>query len=234
MTEFTKSNPRPTTNASNGLINNAYNFIVSKPPTLLKSLTLVNSQIRDEFLKIFSQKVLFQYTLDASAPDTAPLWKTPGHILSTMRTVRLKVLANPGIAEEFDPRRVTGNWALKDRVFAMVESMTKLEDLRLSIQASGNQLWNPLWLWHYTSQAFKESNVKAFKRMSFDLEGLNMHMHEPNHLERSRRGNWEWRCAQDHFLQYDCDGPQDIRQFCSALYAECNICDPDASSSTTI
>jgi hypothetical protein len=234
MIEITKSTPKPTSNTANDFFNNALNFIVSKPPTLLKSLTLVNSQIREEFLRMFCQKVIFQYTLDASAPDTAPFWKTPTQILDTMRTVRLKILANPGIVEEFDPRRVTGNWELKDRVFAMVNSMTKLEDLKLSIQASGNQLWNPIWLWHYTSQAFKESNVKAFKRMSFDLEGLNMHMHEPNHLERSDDGSWEWRCAQNHFLREDCDGPQPIRKFCSALYADCVVCDPDASSNTTI
>jgi len=234
INETFKPAAKPRGNTANKMFQSALNFIIPKPPTLLKSLTLVNSQIRQEFLAVFSQKALFKYTLDATNPDIASFWKTPDTILDCMRTVRLKVLANPGIVSEFDPRQVEGDWELKDRVFAIVDSMTRLEDLRLSIQASGNQLWNPLWLWHYTSQAFKESKVTAFKSMTFHLEGPNMHMHEPNHLERGHHGNWEWRCAQNHFLREDCAGPQNIRKFCSALYAECIVCDPDASGNFTL
>jgi hypothetical protein len=142
-----------------------------------------------------------------------------------MRVVRLKILANPGLVDEFDPRRATGSWPLRDRVFKLMQNMTNLVDLRLSIEACGNQLWNPIWLWHYTSQAFKLSNVRAFKRMSFDLEGWNMR--EPNHLERNSHGDWEWRCAANHVVLADTVGHQPVRDFCAAIYAECKICEPD-------
>lgn len=195
------------------------------PPTpAFHALTLVNHQIREEFLQIYCQVSPFRFTLDASHPDGAALWKVSQSSLSQMRSVRLKILANPGIVGDFDPRQVSGSWTLRDRVFALMASMTKVEDLRLSIQAVGNQLWNPIWLWHYTSQAFKVSEIYAFRRMSFDLEGWNMK--EPNHLERNEKGFWEWRCAGNHFVQADTDGPQLIRKFCAALYADCRICDP--------
>jgi hypothetical protein len=193
-----------------------------QPTPVFRALTLVNHQIREEFLQIYRKVLPFRFTLDASQTDDASLWKVSPDSLASMRSVRLNILANPGIVGEFDPREVTGSWSLRDRVFELIESMTRLEDLRLSIQACGNQLWNPIWLWHYTSQAFKVSEVHAFSRMSFDLEGWNMR--EPNHLQRIK-GVWEWRCSDNHFVQADTDGPQPIRSFCASLYAECRICE---------
>jgi len=200
-----------------------HSWLIRTRTPIFKALTLVNHEIRAEFLQIFRQKAMFRFTLDASHPESANLWKIPLSILSSMRTVRLKILANPGLVGEFDPRRATGDWILRDRVFELMQKMTHLEDLRLSIQACGNQLWNPIWLWHYTSQAFKVSDIQAFKRMSFDLEGWNMR--EPNHLERNDRGVWEWKCAENHFVLPDTDGPQPIRSFCAAIYAECKVCE---------
>jgi len=194
------------------------------PTPVFRALTLVNHQIRGEFLQMYRQLLPFRFTLDASQADGASLWKVSPQSLALMRSVRLKILANPGIVGvgNFDPREVTGSWILRDRVFVLMECMTKLADLSLSIQASGNQLWNPLWLWHYTSQAFKVSNIHAFRRMSFEMEGWNLR--EPNHLERIN-GLWEWRCADNHLIQADTDGPQPIRKFCEALYKECQVCD---------
>lgn len=198
--------------------------LIPPPSSLFHSLTLVNHIIRDEFVQIYCQKAVFNFTLEASDVDTDPFWRVSSHVLSQMRTVRLNILANPGTVGEFDPRRVTGSWKLRDRVFGVMRRMTNLEDLRLSIQASGNQMWNPILLWHYTSQAFKVSEVKAFKRMSFDLPGWNLR--EPNHLERNLFGGWEWRCTNNHIIQLDTDGPQPIRSFCAALYNPCRVCDP--------
>jgi hypothetical protein len=221
--EANQQSPKSKGGTTTSRINQAIRALIPPPTPLFHAMTLVNRCVREEFLQIYYQKALFRFTLDASHADTAPFWKVPNLVLSSMRTVRLKILANPGIVGEFDPRRVTGSWNLRDRVFGLIDDMHKLEDLRLSIQACGNQLWNPIWLWHYTSQAFKVSEVKAFKRMSFDLEGWNMR--EPNHLERNEDGLWDWRCADNHFVQLDTDGPQPIRSFCAALYAECRICD---------
>jgi hypothetical protein len=211
-------------------IPDAIRALIPPPTPMYHAMTQVNRCMLEEFLQIYSQNAIFRFTLDASHAESASFWKVPDHILSSMRTVRLKVLANPGIVGEFDPRRETGSWNLRDRVFGLIDRMEKLEDLRLSIQAVGNQLWNPIWLWHYTSQAFKVSEVKAFKRMSFDLEGWNVR--EPNHLERNENGLWEWRCAENHYVLSDTDGPQPIRSFCAALYAECRICHPTEGSDT--
>lgn len=116
-------------------------------------------------------------------------------------------------------------------MLGVVEELDQLKDLKLSIQACGNQLWNPIWLWHYTSQSFKESGNKAFTRMSFDLEGWNMR--EPNHLERNHQGRWEWQCSEGHFVHDDVvKGAQPIREFCAALYAECTACNGIETNTT--
>jgi hypothetical protein len=196
--------------------------------SLLNSLTLVNRQVRDEFLLIFCQETTFCFTLDASNTDGDSFWKLAPNILSSIRKCRLRILATPGIVGAFDPRHVSGNWQLRDRVFSMLGRMDQLVDLQLSIQACGNQLWNPIWLWHYTSQSFKQNNMAAFSRMSFDLEGWNMR--DPNHL--ARRGPawpWQWRCSAGHLVLPDPQGSQPIREFCGALYAECRVCDIPAS-----
>jgi len=101
--------------------------------------------------------------------------------------------------------------------------MKELQDMSLSIQACGNQLWNPLWLWHFTSQAFKESKVQAFRWIDFKLEGWTLR--EPNHLSRNAKGEWEWRCLENHCVQLDEVGNQPVRDFCSTLYAECRTCE---------
>jgi hypothetical protein len=105
-----------------------------------------------------------------------------------------------------------------------MESMKVLRDMSLNIQAAGNQLWNPVWLWHFTSQAFKESKVMAFKRMEFTLEGWDFR--EPNHMIRNEKGEWEWRCSQDHYMQDDISRRLAIREFCGALYDKCEVCEP--------
>jgi hypothetical protein len=191
--------------------------------SLLSSLTLVNRQIHDEFLQVCCQKAMFNFTLDASHTNNDSFWKVTPSIIRRMHNCTLKVLATPGIVGAFDPRQVSGNWELQDQVFSRMAKMLRLTDLRLSIEACGNQLWNPIWLWHYTSQSFKESTNTAFNRISFDLQGWNLR--EPNHLARQGQA-WEWRCSKDHFVLEDPQGNQPIRDFAGALYEQCPICDP--------
>jgi hypothetical protein len=196
----------------------------------LNTLSLVSRQFQSESLDVYHRNATLYSTLDASSP-AAPLHnvftnpKAAGS-LSRVRVCSLKILATPGISGAFDPREVSsdGEWALKDRVFEAMESMEVLRDMSLNIQAAGNQLWNPVWLWHFTSQAFKESKVQAFRRIEFTLENWNFR--EPNHMIRNDKGDWEWRCAKGHHMQDDIPRRLAIREFCGALYDKCEVCEP--------
>jgi len=165
----------------------------------------------------------FNFTLDASDTTLDRPFNIGAETLSRMRKCALRILATPGIVGAFDPREATGDWLLRDKVFEAMAQMKELQDMSLSIQACGNQLWNPLWLWHFTSQAFKASPIKAFRRIDFRLEGWTLR--EPNHLARNTKGEWEWRCSAHHCVQPDGHGEQPVRDFCAALYHECRICD---------
>jgi len=191
---------------------------------LLNNMCLVSKQFKKEYMGVYCRRATFHFTLDASIAPTERPFKISPQTLSRVRKCALRILATPGIVGAFDPREATGDWLLRDKVFAAMDEMTALRDMTLSIQACGNQLWNPLWLWHFTSQAFKESKLKEFRRIDFTLEGWTLK--EPNHMARREDGEWEWRCAEDHMVQEDGEGQIPVRQFCSALYAECKVCSP--------
>ena len=197
--------------------------------SLLNSLTLVNRQIRDEFLVVFCQKTTFSFTLDASNTENDSFWKLSPRMLSSIRKCKLKLLASPGIVGAFDPRHASGRWVMRDKTILMLGKMQNLVDVQLSIQACGNQLWNPIWLWHYTSQSFKQITMAGFTRISFKLEE-EMKMREPNNLANGGTGPWHWRCSAGHRVLADPVGSQPIRQFCGALFADCNICDTQAQA----
>ena len=176
-------------------------------------------------MDVFCRCATLHFTLDASiAPSECP-FKIPPETLSRIRKCTVRILATPGIVGTFDPREVTGDWPFRDKVFEAMQSMKSLTDMTLSIHACGNQLWNPLWLWHFTSQAFKESKVQAFRRIDFAVEVCTLP--EPNHIARRADGNWEWRCAEGHCVQEDREGQMPVRQFCVALFEKCRICDLD-------
>jgi len=144
--------------------------------------------------------------------------------LTTVRHCKLNILASPGIANAFDPREAkNGEWPLRDAVFMAMRQMTSLQDMSLNIQATGGLLWNPVWLWHFTTQAFKKSDVKAFGRIDFTMKDWNLR--EPNHLARGDGDGWEWRCRDGHLVRVDDEGEQAIRDFCSCLYSECEVCE---------
>ncbi|QDS77577.1 hypothetical protein FKW77_001536 [Venturia effusa] len=206
---------------------------VPKPRVIyhhLNRLSLVNRQFQSEFMDVYHRNATFYSTLDASSPGAPQhnVFTNPkaSGALSRVRVASLKILATPGISGAFDPREVnsSGDWSLKNQVFEAMESMQVLRSMSLNIQAAGNQLWNPVWLWHFTSQAFKESKVMAFKKMEFTLE--NWHFREPNHMVRNDDGDWEWRCAMDHYMQDDIPKRLAIREFCGALYDKCDVCEP--------
>jgi hypothetical protein len=200
----------------------------NKPYNLLKSITLVSHEIRKDFLRVYCQKEPFTFTLDASHTKSDAFWLETPEIIGKLRNCRIRILATPDLANGFDPRDMQGSWQLRDRVFALMRDMAQLKDFRLTVHACGNQLWNPILLWHYTSQSFKESDIKSFNRMSFELEGINMRT--PNHhMARNLDGDWEWRCVENHTVELDTVGPQDIRRFCNALCSLCPTCNPGKS-----
>jgi hypothetical protein len=190
----------------------------------LNMMTRVNKQFKAEYLDVYCRMATFNFTLDASDTTHDRPFSISTETLGRMRRCVLRILATPGIVGAFDPREATGDWILRDKVFEAMSQMSRLQDMVLSINACGNQLWNPLWLWHFTSQAFKESPIKAFRRIEFKLEGWTLR--EPNHLARNAKGDWEWHCSEDHLVRVDGAGSQPVREFCAALYHECRICDP--------
>ncbi|KAF2431608.1 hypothetical protein EJ08DRAFT_696400 [Tothia fuscella] len=190
----------------------------------LNRMTLASKQFKSEFMDVYCRIFTFNFTLDASDITHEKPFKIGEETLGRMRKCMLKILATPGIVGAFDPREAPADWLLRDKVFAAMSQMTSLQDMVLSINACGNQLWNPLWLWHFTSQAFKGSPIKAFRRIEFKLEGWTLR--EPNHLARNPMGEWEWHCSENHCVRVDEETSQPVREFCAALYHECRICDP--------
>jgi hypothetical protein len=190
----------------------------------LNNMTLVSKQFGSEFLSTYLIHARPVFTLDASSTDHENPLGISKESLRRIKHCTLKILATPGIANAFDPREAeVRNWELRDAIFASMQQMTQLKSMTLSIQACGNQLWNPLWLWHFTSQAFKESDMRAFKRIDFTMKGWNLR--EPNHLQRTNGEAWEWLCRYDHFVMKDETGVQPVRKFCSSLYRECKVCE---------
>ena len=119
--------------------------------------------------------------------------------------------------------------------------MPRLEGARVTVRAAGNQLWNPLWLWHYGSQAFKrlpaaaaDGKAPLLRRIDFALDAdiKGWLVQELNHLERGceRSGEWEWRCRRGHLVAADEAGAMPIRRFCTMLYRECGVCEPVAAA----
>jgi hypothetical protein len=164
--------------------------------------------------------------------------------LNRNRGIPNPVVITPG---RFDPAAHAASaptWQFLHRTLKTIEAMPRLTELTVTIEAStGDQLWNPISLWHHTSQAFKQSKVTAFKRMSFGLEDWGLG-NEPNHLERHVVGEddeevvgemgedgsgWQWRCSKGHFLRYDVAEEMPIRTFCQVVF-RCKQCDGDSDS----
>ena len=144
----------------------------------------------------------------------------------------------------FDPRSPpsdAASWALPARVHGALADMPRLEGARVTARAAGNQLWNPLWLWHYGSQAFKRCPAAAsgakdvLRRIDFalDVDVKGWLVQELNHLERGLEAGgdaWEWRCREGHLVAADEAGTMPIRRFCTMLYRECGVCEPVAAA----
>ncbi|KIW05057.1 uncharacterized protein PV09_04212 [Verruconis gallopava] len=189
----------------------------------LTTMRLVSKAFGAEFFSTYLIHARPVFTLDASSPPLGDPFGIPKDYLPLVKNCTLRMIAKPGIVNAFDPRQASArDWTLRDAVFASMEQMTDLRNMTLTISACGNQLWNPVWLWHFTSQAFKESDVRAFKRIDFTMKEWNIRA--PHHLARSANGRgWEWRCERGHLVMKD-EEVQAVRAFSSSLYAKCRTC----------
>jgi hypothetical protein len=240
------------------------------PQAVYPALTLASSGLRAEFLHRFAARAEFRFALDAARPDTGALWDLTREARALLRRVHVTVLVNPGSStpgptaapngpatEEverrqqqpqepfaFDPRSPpadAASWALPGKVHGALAAMPRLEGARVTVRAAGNQLWNPLWLWHYGSQAFKrlplagaDGKAPLLRRIDFALDAdvKGWLVQELNHLERGRGpgDGWEWRCRKGHLVAADEAGAMPIRRFCTMLYRECGVCEPAAAA----
>jgi hypothetical protein len=106
--------------------------------------------------------------------------------------------------------------------------MTTLKSMTLNIEACGNPLWNPLWLWYLTAQAFMESNVEALNRIEFTMKSW-PGMLPLTYLARAGQSmDWEWRCMEKGHLVEPAVKDMPIRPFCVRLYFVCHTCHPEA------
>lgn len=237
---------------------------------MLPALTLASAALRAEFLHRYAARAEFRFALDAARPDAGALWALTRSSRALLRRAHVTVLVNPGSSapgpaappgapgtanpdeEErrrqqepfaFDPRSPPADaagWALPGRVHGALAQMPRLEGARVTVRAAGNQLWNPLWLWHYGSQAFKrlpastDPNAKGpmLRRIDFALDAdiKGWLVQELNHLERGDGDGWEWRCRRGHLVAADEPGAMPIRRFCTMLYRECGVCEPVAAA----
>lgn len=186
-------------------------------------LLFVNRQTYEEFTSVLGRTSTVKLHIKDSNQSDRPLWNMSSMMASQIKRCEMKLLATPGMTGSFDPRIAPADWPLGDRAVEEMEGMKSLERMSLQIHACGNQIWNPAWLWHYTCQSFKRSQLAGFKEISFHLKADGWFAGE-NRLCRNDKGQWEWRCPRDHFVRPDTVGTMPIREFCGALYDECDQC----------
>lgn len=186
----------------------------------LNNTRLVSKSFGAEFLTTYLIHANQVFTAEANGMGDNPfgLWQ---HALPLVKNCTLRLIARPGIANAFNPNHAkVEHWHLRESIFASMREMTSLRSMTLIIQACGNQLWNPVQLWYFISQAFKTSDIRAFNKVEFTMK--DWQIRAPNYMQRTQDG-WEWRCVQGHFASRDHDDLP-IRPFAKKLYAQCREC----------
>ena len=196
----------------------------------LNAMRLVSRNFGEEFLTTYRIHANPEFTLEAVSSSGEQMFGVWQNALGSLKNCTLRLIARPGIANAFDPRQANlREWLLRDSIFNSMRQMTTLKSMTLGIEACGNPLWNPLWLWYLTGQAFMESDVKALNRIEFTMK--NWDLQPSNYLKRLEGGEtgWEWRCIkEDHFVTED-EKDMPIRPFCARLYLPCRVCEPEDS-----
>lgn len=186
----------------------------------LNSMRLVSKQFSKEFFTTYLIHAEPIFTAESSGMGENPfgLWQ---HSLPLLKRCTLRLIARPDIANAFNPLHAKiQDWSMRDSIFASMRQMTSLQGMTLNIEACGNQLWNPVQLWYFTSQAFKACDVMAFDRIQFTMKDWKMNM--PNDMVRTA-GVWEWRCQEGHFVVED-EKEIPIRKWAGRLYKVCDVC----------
>jgi hypothetical protein len=224
----------PWTNLSEVIERHKQQQKIRQSPTYqhVNNMTLVSKQFGSEFRAEYLNQTKLIFTLDASSPDTEAPLRIKEDLLRSLRSCQLMIFATPGLANAFDPRDArVRNWEWRDAVLLSMRRMTGLKSMTLTIQACGNQLWNPIWLWHFTSLAFKGSDIRAFNRMDFTIKGWPM-LKNPNHIRRWAGNGWAWHCDSGHFVVEDMREEGDVRGFSHYIYDKCMTCEGENHKSS--
>ncbi|KAF2843656.1 hypothetical protein M501DRAFT_994656 [Patellaria atrata CBS 101060] len=185
-------------------------------------MLLVNRQIHAEFIELLCMRKSFLLKVDKFNQNKECIWPIPSSTIAQIRKCDLKIIATSDMLEADDPRSITEDFSLRDRVCDQLARMVKLQRVNLHIHALGDPLWNPLWMWYYISLAFKDVPNIKFRAITFSLHSISP---IPNLLAKNKEGLWEWRCPFGHQIEADANRVQPIREFCSNLYKECETCD---------
>ncbi|OCK80227.1 hypothetical protein K432DRAFT_382408 [Lepidopterella palustris CBS 459.81] len=189
-------------------------------PSTSNWVMLSNHQVYEEYMDLLCKQAKFTLTVDQKNAKERDIWPIRSETLKQIRKCDLRLVTTSKMLGAEDPRTMPKDWPLRDKICERLRGVQKAEDLNLHVRAIGDPLWNPLWVWYHASQAFKDSAKPCFQRITFSLDTWSP---GENLLARNKEGQWEWRCRENHFVATDA-GQYLIREFCSALYAECQDC----------
>ncbi|KAK8210652.1 hypothetical protein IWZ01DRAFT_287061 [Phyllosticta capitalensis] len=206
-----------------------FSWLQRKKPSFTKyGILLANRSINQEFTRVLSKKATYVLKVDSSNERTGSLWPLDEDTMSKLRNCEVRIIATSSMLGSRDPRAMPRRWELRERVCDVLSAMKKVDSLRLHVHAVPDRIWNPLWLWSQVSQQFKCIDSPTFTEITFGLESWTL---GENCLKRDADGRWKWRCqAGDHVVMDDPEGWQPIREFCAALYWECQVCQQRAAS----
>jgi len=189
------------------------------------ALLLASRQLHDEYSAVLAKIGTFKLVINAHNYQKPAMWQVSAATFANLRHVRLELHLTPSMMGSFDPRNASQSpateWPLYLHVCRALAKMARLNSLEMYVHACGDPLWNPLWLWHYASQAFKQADVKQLRSIRFKMDGPGL---GENHIARTSGGCWEWRCRKEHPIRDESEGWLPVRELCAALYRECASC----------
>lgn len=210
-----------------------FRWLISRRPTMSAegAMMLLNRQISSEFVAVLCKKATFNLSFDEAHQPGSTSWAMLPAAVHHARRCNLWITATPSIMGSFGAHQMSmggsGLWILRERLLELLDSMERLEHVRVHIYARGDRLWNPLWLWHCAGQTFKGISMRQLRSITFGLEGWSP---GENHLSRNQAGQWAWECAWGHFIAGDRTDLASIRDFCAALYGRCESCESRAAA----
>lgn len=200
----------------------SFSWLLPQRPAPCSSnwIMLASRQVYQEYMDVLCKKGRFCFTVDQNNHTNRNLWPIRTATLNSVRKCDLRLITTSKMLGAVDPRSMPQGWPLRDKICETLAGVEKAADLNLHVRAVGDPLWNPLWVWFHASQAFKDTGRLCFKRITFSLDTWSP---GENHLARNHEGKWCWQCPADHVVATD-SGQCNVREFCAALYAECEEC----------